>query len=105
MLALSKCCQCCQWPAVMPTQAPPLTHLTHLHTSRASMPHTQAMPHSHTHTHTHTPYPPLRCAALPYQAITATTTLNDLVSSNQRAVLVFYDQWVTPTGHTVGSKV
>lgn len=39
------------------------------------------------------------------QIVGANTTLGELVDSNQRAVLLFYDQWVTPTGYTVGSKV
>lgn len=39
------------------------------------------------------------------QPIGPNTLLGELVDSNQRAVLVFYDEWTTPTGHTVGGKV
>lgn len=39
------------------------------------------------------------------QVVTDTTTLGDLVQSNQRVVMLFYDQWKTPTGYTIGSKV
>lgn len=39
------------------------------------------------------------------QPIGPTTTLGDLVERNQRAILLFYDEWVTPSGYKVGGKV
>ena len=45
----------------------------------------------------------LLCRAV--QVIGATTLLGDLVSSNQRAVFLFYDEWTTPAGYTIGGKV
>jgi hypothetical protein len=38
-------------------------------------------------------------------AVTANTTLGQLVDSKQRALLLFYDQWTSPSGFKVGSKV
>lgn len=39
------------------------------------------------------------------QAVGPNTRLGELINSNQRAVVVFYDQWVTPNGYTIGGKV
>lgn len=39
------------------------------------------------------------------QVVTGSTSLGDLVDAGQRAVMLFYDQWTTSTGYTVGSKV
>lgn len=37
--------------------------------------------------------------------VTPNTTLGQLVDSKQRALLLFYDQWTSPSGFKVGSKV
>jgi hypothetical protein len=37
--------------------------------------------------------------------VTPNTTLGQLVDSKQRALLLFYDQWTSPAGFRVGSKV
>jgi hypothetical protein len=37
--------------------------------------------------------------------VSANTTLGQLVDSKQRALLLFYDQWTSPNGFKVGSKV
>jgi hypothetical protein len=43
------------------------------------------------------------CAAL--QPVGPNTLLGELVDRNQRALFLFYDEWVTPSGYTVGGKV
>lgn len=45
------------------------------------------------------------CAGPVLQAVGPNTRLGDLVDSNQRAIIVFYDEWVTPHGYTIGGKV
>jgi hypothetical protein len=37
--------------------------------------------------------------------VSANTTLGQLVDSKQRVLLLFYDQWTSPAGFKVGSKV
>lgn len=44
----------------------------------------------------------LKFAAL--QPVGPNTKLGELVDSNQRAIFLFYDEWVTPAGHRVGGK-
>eukprot|EP00879_Flechtneria_rotunda_P029878 GHRR01032341.1.p1 GENE.GHRR01032341.1~~GHRR01032341.1.p1 ORF type:complete len:385 (+),score=177.48 GHRR01032341.1:385-1539(+) len=39
------------------------------------------------------------------QVIQPSTTLSELVDSNQRVVLLFYDQWTTAVGYQVGNKM
>jgi len=39
------------------------------------------------------------------QPVGPNTKLGELVDSNQRAIFLFYDEWVTPAGHRVGGKV
>lgn len=54
---------------------------------------------------TDTAVPP-SCACASTQAVSASTTLGQLVDSSQRAVFVFYDEWTTSGGgHAVGGKV
>jgi hypothetical protein len=49
--------------------------------------------------------PLLPLPLLPLQVVGPATTIGELVDSNQRAVFLFYDEWKTPTGYQMGSKV
>jgi hypothetical protein len=39
------------------------------------------------------------------QPVGADTLLGELVDRNQRALFLFYDEWVTPSGYKIGGKV